>query len=172
MTHSNPRNGEFYVVLPADSTYGYVIKKDGYASISDNVKPFDPNRTGMDTIRLYTIEEIKKGNVHIALNNIFFETDKFDLKSESFSELDRWGAFILENNLSVEIEGYTDDAGSPEYNLKLSSNRANAAREYLIKKGVPNERISIIGYGETKPIASNKTEEGKAKNRRIEMRFK
>ena len=170
VTHSDPKTGEYYVVLPADSSYGFVIKKPGYVSMHDNVKPFTESEN-LDTVHLYTIAEIKKG-VSIPLNNLFFDTDSHIIKPESFDELDRWAAFIKENNLRIEIEGHTDNAGSSDHNKKLSFNRANAAKEYLINQGISKDTITVSGSGDTKSIASNETEEGKAKNRRVEIRFK
>jgi outer membrane protein OmpA-like peptidoglycan-associated protein len=74
-------------------------------------------------------------------------------------------------NLNFIIEGYTDAVGSDEYNLALSKRRAKTIREYFISKGIPAARIaSVTGYGETKPIGSNETEEGKAMNRRVEIK--
>ncbi len=171
-TTSDPRTGEYFVVLPADSVYGFLIKKPGYASISQQIRPINESELITDTIQLYTIDEIKKGSVRAPFNNLFFDTDSYQLKSESYYELDRWANFIKENNLKVDIEGYTDNAGSPEHNKTLSFQRAGAAQTYLINKGVPKENISVAAFGDQKPVSSNDTEAGKARNRRIEIRFK
>jgi OOP family OmpA-OmpF porin len=69
----------------------------------------------------------------------------------------------------VTVEGHTDSIGSNQYNQKLSERRANAVRQYLIEKGIASSRIQVIGYGEERPIADNKTAEGRAKNRRAEF---
>ncbi len=108
----------------------------------------------------------------LILPDIHFEFDKAIIKPESFSILDSIANWILANpSMVVEIAGHTDNIGSAEYNLKLSQRRAEAVRQYLINKGVPPERIYARGYGETQPIADNSTEEGRAKNRRVELRI-
>jgi len=77
----------------------------------------------------------------------------------------------LKETLVVEIAGHTDSTASAETNQKLSENRAQSVRNYLIKKGINKERITAVGYGETQPVADNGTEEGRQKNRRTEVRI-
>jgi len=72
-------------------------------------------------------------------------------------------------NMIIEIQGHTDNVGSDEANLKLSQQRADAVRDYFIKKKLPMERVRSVGFGEARPIASNATTEGQAKNRRVEF---
>ncbi len=97
--------------------------------------------------------------------------NKYDLKPESQVELDKLIQLLNENpNLKVEISGHTDNVGSPADNLVLSNNRAKAVVNYLVSKGINTNRLSFKGYGETKPIADNKTDEGRAQNRRTEMK--
>ncbi|MBQ5778541.1 MAG: OmpA family protein, partial [Paludibacteraceae bacterium] len=106
------------------------------------------------------------------LNNIFFDFDSNTLKKESFGELKRIIRFLAENpKANIELAGHTDSIGSREYNIKLSERRAKAVYEYMIKHGVPEDRISYKGYGPDLPIASNETDEGRAKNRRTEIRI-
>ncbi len=108
----------------------------------------------------------------LVLPDIHFEFDKAIIKPESYPILDSIARWLLSNpSMIVEIAGHTDNIGSAEYNLKLSQRRAEAVRQYLINKGVPPERIYARGYGETQPIADNSTEEGRAKNRRVELRI-
>jgi len=106
----------------------------------------------------------------IILNNITFEFDKSVLKSESFSELNNVVDF-LNNYPSVEIElsGHTDNVGKDEYNQKLSEDRAKAVTDYLVSKGIAQNRLIARGYGEKKPIASNDSEGGREINRRVEF---
>jgi outer membrane protein OmpA-like peptidoglycan-associated protein len=105
------------------------------------------------------------------LNNVFFETNKWDLKPESMIELNRL-VDLLQANLDkkIEIGGHTDNVGSDEANLTLSNNRAQSVVDYLIKKGVAPDRLTAKGYGETQPIATNDTDAGRAKNRRTEFK--
>jgi len=108
----------------------------------------------------------------IILPDIHFEFDKAVIKPESFPVLDSIAQWLLSRpSMVVEIAGHTDSIGSATYNLSLSQRRAEAVREYLIEKGVSPERIYARGYGETQPISSNSTEEGRAKNRRVEIRI-
>lgn len=104
---------------------------------------------------------------------IAFDTNKADIKANYYEELDKLGNFLKEfPNSKGTIEGHTDSAGSKQLNLKLSQARAESVRSYIIKKfGIEGSRISAKGYGSTKPVASNKTAAGKAKNRRTEAVF-
>ena len=104
------------------------------------------------------------------LNNVFFESDKYELKPESASELSVVMKLLEKNpSMKIEIGGHTDNTGTEEQNKKLSENRAKSVYDYLVKNGVAPERLSYKGYAATKPIADNNTPEGKAKNRRTEF---
>jgi len=102
---------------------------------------------------------------------VMFDFDSYKIKSGAFTMLNE-GALILKKNpeVRIEIQGHTDNVGSAVYNMKLSESRAKAVVEYLIKKGIDPRRISAKGYGLTQPIAGNDTEEGRAKNRRVEFK--
>jgi outer membrane protein OmpA-like peptidoglycan-associated protein len=106
----------------------------------------------------------------IILNNIFFEIDKSELLPTSQEELNKLANYLLQNvNTLIEISGYTDNKGNEEKNQILSQNRAKAVANYLISKNIIKERISYKGYGSSKPIAANDTEENRQKNRRVEF---
>src|SRR5690606_37313297 len=106
------------------------------------------------------------------LNNIFFETNKFDLLPESQTELNQLIGFMKENSvISIEIVGHTDSTGDTQSNLLLSENRAKTVNDYLIDHLVPAERLSFKGYGESFPLADNSTEEGRKTNRRTEFKI-
>jgi len=106
------------------------------------------------------------------LKNVFFDVNKFDLKPESQVELDRLVQLLAENpNLKIEISGHTDNVGKPADNLTLSNNRAKAVVTYLLGKNIATARLVAKGYGETKPIADNKNDEGRAMNRRTELKI-
>ena len=117
------------------------------------------------------LEGQKKMDEYVKL--IFFNFNSATLKEESYPPLDE-AVKILNNNakLNFLIEGHTDNVGTDEYNLNLSNDRAQSVLKYIVSKGIPNARISAVGYGETKPVDTNETEEGKAKNRRVEIRGK
>jgi outer membrane protein OmpA-like peptidoglycan-associated protein len=107
----------------------------------------------------------------VVLHNIFFETDKFELLSYSQSELERLITFMTKNTTTqIEIGGHTDSEGSETHNNQLSQNRAKAVYDYLVSKGVEAGRLTFKGYGESAPIESNDTPEGRAKNRRTEFK--
>ncbi|MBP5351080.1 MAG: OmpA family protein [Fibrobacterales bacterium] len=111
-------------------------------------------------------------NEHIELKDVNFDTGKATLKPGSFAKLDPVAEGMIKNpNVRIEIAGHTDDVGNDESNMKLSQARAEAVRNYLVKKGVPADRLTARGYGETQPKVSNATKEGKAMNRRTEARI-
>jgi len=104
------------------------------------------------------------------LENVLFNFDKSNIKPQFYRLLDAAAEVFVKNpGLKVQIEGHTDNIGTASYNMKLSLRRANAVMDYLIKKGVAKERLSIKGFGFTRPIATNETEEGRALNRRVEL---
>lgn len=106
----------------------------------------------------------------IRLNNIFFDFGKATLRPESFPELDRLVSYMADNKgMEIELSGHTDNVGSKEANLKLSDDRAKAVTEYIVTQGIKAERIKTLGYGETKPVSTNDTDEGKQLNRRVEF---
>jgi OmpA-OmpF porin, OOP family len=104
------------------------------------------------------------------LENVFFETGKSILRTESDKALnDLVEIMKIKTGLVIEIDGHTDNVGTPESNLKLSLDRANAVRNYLIQHGIAATRITAKGFGDTQPAATNDTEEGRQKNRRTEV---
>ena len=104
------------------------------------------------------------------LRNLFFDTDKYDLKPESAEELLQLVELMKMNpKMEVMITGHTDNQGAADYNVKLSENRAASVVAYLVKAGIASARLKWKGYGDSRPAAANDTEEGRAKNRRIEL---
>ena len=97
---------------------------------------------------------------------------KSDLRAESKRELDRLAVFLLKKgDITIELSGHTDNVGTAKDNKVLSQARVNEVREYLIQKGLEAERMTAVGYGERKPISSNKSEAGRQKNRRVEFKI-
>lgn len=165
---SNPKDGSYKIILPLGKVYSFMAEKTGFYPISEN---FDVNNLTEYTEieRNLYLSPIDLGET-IRLNNIFFEYDKADLKSESESELNRLIKFLKDNpTVQIEISGHTDDQGSDEYNKNLSQKRVNSVVAYLTSKGIEKERLKGVGYGESKPISENTSEEGRAKNRRVEF---
>ncbi|MFQ5914498.1 MAG: OmpA family protein, partial [Nitrospinota bacterium] len=100
----------------------------------------------------------------------FFDTDKSDIKPQFELELAEALAILKKNpKLRIEVQGHTDSRGSDAYNETLSENRARAAVEFFVRMGLSRARFSVIGHGESRPIASNDTPEGRARNRRVEL---
>jgi OmpA-OmpF porin, OOP family len=108
----------------------------------------------------------------VRLNNVFFDFDKWDLRPESFVELDRVVKLLKENpKIEIEMSAHTDSKGSDEYNFRLSDNRARSVMEYILSKGIDASRITSKGYGESMPVAENETDEGRQLNRRVEFKI-
>lgn len=133
-----------------------------------------PNETGPASnfgCPVIAPEVIEK--VNLAAKNIFFATGSPKLLSKSFPSLDNVVKILQDNpSYRVDIEGHTDTTGTAEKNQILSNDRANSVKAYLISKGIDENRISSAGFGSHRPIASNKTTAGKAKNRRVEMKLR
>lgn len=168
MAISNPEDGSYKIVLPKGIEYGFVAEKKGFYSIGEHFDMTEVNSyTELEkTLFLAPIEEGQT----IVLNNIFFETDKADLKRTSYGELDRLIDLLNDiPTLIIEIDGHTDNSGSLEYNQKLSEDRAKAVFNYVTKKGIVYSRVKVKGFGETVPLGDNGTEEGRQINRRVEF---
>ena len=106
------------------------------------------------------------------MNNIFFDFAKATLKEESFIELNRVVKLMNENpTMKLELSGHTDNVGSDDANLTLSQNRAGSVVAYLNSKGISSDRLVAMGYGESSPVATNDTEEGRELNRRVEFKI-
>lgn len=165
---SNAASGKYLISLPAGRNYGIAVTAPGYAFHSENfiVETTQGYREVRKDIGL---NKYKTGTV-IILRNIFFDFDKATLRPESKAELERVYQLLVENpRLKIRIAGHTDSMGSDEYNQKLSENRARAVYEYLIQRGISADRLSYIGYGESKPVDTNETDEGRQNNRRVEL---
>lgn len=167
IAHATIENG-YKLVLPKGESYGVRAVSEGFYAVSQNIDLKDLESFEEKQVSLYLIP-IEKG-LSIRLNNIFFDFDKATLQSQSFSELNRLVSVLNDNpKIKIAISGHTDSKGTEQYNLKLSDDRAKAVRQYLIEQGVDQNRISAKGYGESKPISTNDTEEGRQLNRRVEF---
>jgi outer membrane protein OmpA-like peptidoglycan-associated protein len=166
---SNKGNGEFLVSLPTNNDYALTVSREGYLFFSENISLSGENTSLEPFHKDIPLEPLKAG-AKIILKNIFFETDKYELKKTSMVELKKM-VDLLKNNpaIRVEISGHTDNTGTARYNQELSENRAQAVYEYLISNGIDANRLVFQGYGETRPIDTNETEAGKANNRRTEF---
>ena len=167
---SNPGDGSFKMVLPYDKNYLIRAQADHFFAISENLNLDSLVKAGYKEIHkdLYLVP-IEIGSV-VRLNNVYFDFDKWDLRSESFVELDRVVKMLNENPaVEIEMSAHTDSRGSDEYNFKLSDNRARSVVNYILAAGIPSYRIISHGYGETKPVVDNDTDDNRQLNRRVEF---
>jgi outer membrane protein OmpA-like peptidoglycan-associated protein/tetratricopeptide (TPR) repeat protein len=161
-------DGNYLVTLPVGKDYAFNVNRKGYLFYSENynISSTAPDSTFQADIPLQPIE----ANAHIILKNVFFDTKKTELKPESITELDNVVKLMNQNpSIKIRITGYTDNIGKSADNLILSKGRAVAVVNYLLGKGITNDRLSFMGSGELHPIADNTTEEGRALNRRTEL---
>ncbi len=166
--YSDPRTGAFLVALPVGQEYALNASAEGYLFFSENYDV--PESAGKDPYTLDVMLSPLTAGSTIALRNIFFNTASADLLPASNTELEKLIRLLQRNTgLRIELAGHTDDVGKDADNLRLSERRANAVRDHLIAKGIEADRVVAKGYGETRPVASNDTEEGRALNRRTEV---
>ena len=167
---SDPITGEYTAVLPNGSQFALYVNKEKYffKSLSFDYTQDKANAGKKIDVLLEPI----RTNVVERLNNIFFDSGKADLKPESTVELNKI-ITLLKNNtsLKIEISGHTDDVGSDQTNLVLSQKRAAAVTYFLQQNGIDINRLVAVGFGETKPIMANSSEENRQINRRIEMKI-
>lgn len=169
--NADPKDGSYLVCLPSGGDYALQIAKDGYLFYSANFS-LPPNSQCKPWNLNAALSPIKAGE-KVVLRNVFFDSDKYDLKPESTVELDKLVDFLNKNlSVNIEITGHTDSDGDDTRNMALSDNRAKAVMKYLVDKGIRAARITAKGYGETKPLVKNDTPENKAQNRRVEFEVK
>ncbi len=166
----NLKTGKFIVTLAPGKNYNIVVESSGYLFHSENI--FIPDqKTYQEVYKTIQLSPIKAG-ARVVLKNIFYDYDKATLRPESQVELDRLYKIVANNpSIIIEISGHTDSDGNDEYNQTLSESRAQSVVDYLKSKGIDSKRIIARGYGETRPIASNATDEGKQENRRTEFKI-
>jgi outer membrane protein OmpA-like peptidoglycan-associated protein len=166
---TNGPEAEYELILPLGGKFGFFADADNYLAENQNIST--ENRVINDVIErdLYVVP-LEVGQ-SIRLNNIFFDFAKATLRNESFNELKRiFPYFEKFPNLKIEISGHTDAIGSDVANINLSDARANSVREYLTRNGVRIDKVEAVGYGESEPVASNDTDEGRQYNRRVEFK--
>ena len=168
---ADPVTGSFLISLPVNKNYALNVSMDGYLFHSENIELLSgtPDEPFLKNVGM---KQLSVGE-SVVLKNVFFETNKYDLKDESRVELMKLHNFMQNNPaVSIEISGHTDNVGNDNDNQTLSENRAQAIYNFLIENGIEVDRLSYKGYGETQPIDTNDTEEGRANNRRSEFKIK
>ncbi|MBN8702438.1 MAG: PD40 domain-containing protein [Bacteroidetes bacterium] len=186
--YANPTNGAYYFVLPRGENYSLSYEAEGYLFQSENIST--PKEATYEMLNKDIVLNKLEVGSKIVLNNIFFDSGKSKLRSESNAELEKLYKIMSDNNdITVEISGHTDDQGKADMNLKLSQARAQAVVDYLANeknkvyrvppyyyKGIPRKRMTAKGYGSDQPIAPNKGADGKPDpkgmqlNRRVEFK--
>lgn len=167
---SDAETGNFVITLPAGKNYGIAVEKDKRLFFSENVNL--PESGGfVELKKQISLPEISTGAL-VALRNLFFDVNAATLQKTSFPELNRVIKFLKDNpSVKIEIAGHTDNSGSDAINKPLSEKRAQAVFNYLKTNGIVANRMVAKGYGSSKPVASNTNEDGKAQNRRTEIKI-
>lgn len=163
--------GKIKQLLPPGDTYNVSVK-----SISDTTKYAILTVPTLEEDEYFTEDFWVKIKFDPArqyrLDNVHFDTDKASLRPDSYAELSELLDYLQRHEeVKIEIAGHTDNVGTEAHNLKLSQDRANTIRNYLIGKGIKAVRLTAKGYGATKPVADNATAEGRQQNRRTEVQI-
>lgn len=172
-------DGTFLSTLPAGKNYALHVSKEGYLFYSEHFALRDSGSVEhpfLIEVFLQPIAQVRQGTdtlgAPVVLRNVFFETGSAALLPESKVELDKLTAFLHSNpSIRIQINGHTDSVGSDADNMQLSIARAKAVYDYLVAKGIDPSRLHYKGYGESRPISTNDTEEGRRLNRRTEFQI-
>ncbi len=167
-----PETGQYAVaiaVLDPNDEFIISVKKRGYFFESIRIKPSDEDLSHPPKELDFELKKIEIGTV-ILLNYIYFETNSAEFDSLSIGNLNNFVEFLtLNSSLKISLNGHTDNVGDDKSNMILSILRAKAVRNYLIINGIKGDRVNCNGFGETRPVATNATKRGRAKNRRTEF---
>ncbi len=170
LAQSDPKEGYYEIVLPVKRAYSFFAEKRGFYSVRDRIDLTDIKDYAEIERNLY-LTPIETGQT-VQMNNVLFYQSKAQLIPTSYPELDRLAAMMRENpTIYIELAGHTDNVGDRFKNQKLSEDRVEAVKQYLLNKGVEAERITGVGYGGTKPIADNSKELTRRLNRRVEFKI-
>ena len=163
---SNEETGDYEIFLTAPGPFTFEISAEGYFFLNETVE--FPDTTAI--IKNFELKKLQKGAA-IVVENILFNTGNATLKAESYSELNKLVNLLKENpSVRIEVSGHTDNVGSATVNKNLSKSRAMSVMNYLISQGISSARLEYEGYGFDKPVQPNTTPEGRAANRRVEIK--
>ena len=171
-TSSDANTGSYMATLPTNRDYAFHVSSKGFLfhSRNESLKNISDNEWSPSDVDI-ALQPIETGT-RLALRNVFFETGHYDILENSAYELDKVVELLANNqSLRIEIGGHTDNVGRSESNQRLSEQRAQAVYQYLTNKGIDASRLTYRGYGDTQPITTNDTPEGRAQNRRTEMKI-
>ena len=165
-------DGSFSIQLESESDFTIVGKKASYLSNIEKASTKGMNRSTTLYLKLeLEVQEVTTAK-NIVMSNINFATGKSVVDTKSSADLDKLVQFLKDNgNIKLEVQGHTDNTGSVASNNLLSQKRANSIIDYLVKSGIVKSRLIAKGYGPSLPIADNTTAEGKAQNRRVEIKL-
>jgi OmpA-OmpF porin, OOP family len=167
--HSDPSSGKYTVIFPYGEKFAISAHSDAHVASYDTISFEENGSEYQEIIRDFYLTPIIKGE-KVVLNHVNFETNSAVFELTSFHELNKVAEFLLQNEeVEIMIGGHTDNAGTPEHNKKLSDARAKAVMDYLLSKGISENRVSAKGFGEDQPVAPNDNPENMRKNRRVEF---
>jgi outer membrane protein OmpA-like peptidoglycan-associated protein len=168
--YSDPVTGKYETIIDTSGDYKLSVKATDYVAYEEKL-----------SLDIFYGKQARSGDIYldpiivghsITIENILFEKSTSILLISSYESLDQLALFLIQNpNIEIELIGYTSSEGEPHANQQLSENRAIAVKEYLIGKGVDSERMRTSGYGSSKPLFKNDTEEHRALNRRVEYKI-
>jgi outer membrane protein OmpA-like peptidoglycan-associated protein len=181
---TDEKTGSFYTTLPIGRKFELTATSDGYLPQTEVVETSDKldnqevdkaillKKNPIASVQVVIENKTISLNERIVLDNVFFDFDKATLTDESTTTLVQVVDVLTKNpTIKVEISGHTDNVGAAIYNKKLSLDRAKTVVDFLVKKGIDKTRLTSVGYGAERPIASNKSDMGRAKNRRTEFKI-
>jgi OmpA-OmpF porin, OOP family len=159
--------GKFHLLIPKNDDYDVKYTQFTSEANYDNILSVPKGENQLLTFNYTVRVQLPQ---KYTLNNVFFDFNKASLTGESYKELNQLTSFMkAQKTMVIEVAGYTDNIGTDEENLKLSQERADAIRNYLLQRGVHARKIVAKGYGASDPVASNDTPEGRKLNRRTEI---
>lgn len=168
--HCSLPEGSFMAALPSGRDYGLHVTHKGYLFYSGHFALSDESETNPYVLNI-KLQPVLSGT-SLVLSNVFFDLDKSEIRRESYDELNKLTNFLNDHPLiRIELGGHTDSTGMEEHNIRLSLERAEAVKKYLMNKGINPLRIMAKGYGSSVPVADNQLEEGRAQNRRTELKL-
>jgi outer membrane protein OmpA-like peptidoglycan-associated protein len=172
---SDPRTGEYFIILPSGIAPIVKIEGEGLVSAPKKIIVAPEDADGLaevkESINVVDLNDVGDEEVAFTFEDVLFATDQYSIREGFSATLDEIAKIVKSKGLNLIIEGHTDNTGNAAYNKKLSQNRAEAVREYLIAQGCDADKIAAIGYGEEKPTSTNDTAAGRSKNRRVELKF-
>lgn len=168
-TAKSDAEGAFIVYLLSNTSYAIQLKAEGYEPLSEEFTIF-PKAGALEINREFVLAP-DEAHQMIVLENLIFERGRSRISSSSFEELDKLVSWLNERpNMIIQLEGHTDFEGNANANIDLSQERVGAVKKYLSSKGIKKARVQTKAFGGSQPLTMERTDEGKRKNRRVEVR--